>query len=671
MAALVDLSIPEFVATALADIEQPLWDGLNRLGYADGALQQRAWRTSLRSLQEALGLIEADDEDRILLEFEFGRIGWRADVIIIYHRKLILIEFKDFQRTNANSGKLRQVVRDAIAQVLRYKYVLESSHSCTDPGAVVAVVCVTAKERDAGLAASLPEKMDGVHLAVVTEAAPDVLASLISKIGQGQDPALGCSASEWSSEGTFRVGEGILAQVSSMLSHYTARHLQVLGRGSDDSLQELYFQETMSELRGVCAACQSEKRHALVLVSGVPGSGKTLVALQLLFERLGDAVFVTGNGPLCSILIDQLSREADCQQDLSEELQIACKMKISPVHTFKKDHYAGKERLEETILIYDEAQRVWDAAKQNRPPRGGGPSPYDGKSEAELLLDVVEASGDWGVVVGLIGCGQEIHDGEAGVQEWFTALEGRERWTVYGPSPDNVRGLAPQATEQVRYVETPSLFLGEAKRQGTAAHYAAFVDALLEGDAERAKQCLSESEAAGVHVSYCRSLDEGKEHLRSHCPDNCCQYGMAFSSGCSSMQHDMGRDHEGDSRGYRWLAAWFNESRATTYSSNSLTKGVSEFEIQGLELDHVLVGWGADLLYSADKGFIPRRQHRRGTVWRELDRDQKRRIWDYRLNSYRVLLTRGRAGCTIVVPPEAEFDPLARFLEDCGIAALS
>ncbi|MEM6674396.1 MAG: DNA/RNA helicase domain-containing protein, partial [Planctomycetota bacterium] len=118
---------------------------------------------------------------------------------------------------------------------------------------------------------------------------------------------------------------------------------------------------------------------------------------------------------------------------------------------------------------------------------------------------------------------------------------------------------------------------------------------------------------------------------------------------------------------------WFLRPPNDVRSSSFLELALSEFGIQGLEVDWACLAWGGDLTRSSSVWDIRRFV---GTEWKQVQNDSARR---YAINRYRVLLTRAREGLAIWVPlghPEDEtrdpqrFNSVAEFLTECGVRSI-
>jgi Uncharacterized conserved protein (DUF2075) len=366
-------------------------------------------------------------------------------------------------------------------------------------------------------------------------------------------------------------------------------------------------------------------------------------------------VFLSGNGPLVEIVRAALARDAArirkrSKKDAEREVSTF----IDNVHAYIRGYMTEKpnECPHEHVVVFDEAQRAWNAEqvkKKKRPTEG---------SEPRTMLQIMERCPGWCVLVALVGGGQEIHDGEAGLEEWGDALAGRSAPWQVRVSPEALQGglslaghrlFAGPPPSNCRVVEEPALHLSVSVRSMRAQRIAQWVQMVLDGQPDAARAVLAE--APEFPLVLTRDLDAGRRWLRDRsCSERRC--GLVVSSG--SMRHRAyGIEvSTGFRRAYSYVD-WFLAPQADVRSSCQLEVAATEFECQGLELDWVGVCWGDDLCI--DPAGSPWRYRQfRGSKWQGVRREGARR---YLLNKYRVLLTRAREGMVIWVPPGDPADP--------------
>ncbi len=427
---------------------------------------------------------------------------------------------------------------------------------------------------------------------------------------------------------------------------------------------------------------------AICFVTGVPGAGKTLVGLNAVHESVlkEDAAFLSGNGPLVNVLQEALIRD-QVRRGRATNRDVATtyvRSKIRNVHRFAADYYleGGRTPTERTV-IFDEAQRAWDAQQNRRAKRPAC-------SEAHMMLDVMSRHTGAAVIVALIGGGQEINRGEAGLEEWGSALSDFPGWKVYA-SPELLKEDAPRpfrlfretAERRASVATRESLHLRVPTRSVRARSLSDWVDYLLEGESAKA---ASVARSMGEVPILTRELQTCRTWLREQLRGKT-RAGLVASASASRLRVDGLETAFGFHHNFEW-EHWFldhyvcddqacdhqycNDVRA----SSSLEVAATQFEIQGLELDWVGVCWGDDLTWNGT-GWDTKRFNNR--LWRPIPSRQepKKR---YLLNGYRVLLTRARQGMILYVPRPSqqdrfrlatELDGTAKFLLACGARELN
>ena len=413
------------------------------------------------------------------------------------------------------------------------------------------------------------------------------------------------------------------------------------------------------------------RTRRLVLVTGVPGAGKTLVGLRMAHSEEPDrlasrnspssAIFLSGNGPLVQVLQYQLKSAGGSGRAFVRSVK-------NYIRTYGR---AGGSVPAHHVIVFDEAQRAFDAPKVADTHKL---SLAQAQSEPQEFVAIAERLPDWCVVIGLIGSGQEIHVGEeAGIGQWADAVRGTgdaDSWTVHGPP-----GIQSEFSG-LKFRSDPNLSLNTALRAHLAADLDLFVDGLVNAeepkDGARLAQLAGSLERNGHHLRLCRDLRVGKAYLRDRYAD---QPDKRFGLMTSSRDKALGRmvpAHQRFDADYRWrskarlLAPWYVESEEHPDSCRHLHRSITEFEAQGLELDGVLLGWGTDFV-RADGGWdmsrMTRYQNGRGQA-------RVRNPGQLRANAYRVLLTRARDVTVVYVPDLSESEDTAAFLGRVGFHPL-
>lgn len=385
------------------------------------------------------------------------------------------------------------------------------------------------------------------------------------------------------------------------------------------------------------AAARVGGRH-LALITGVPGAGKTLTGLQFVYHPKLDsgpgrrqALFLSGNGPLVRVLQHILKTSVFVQD----------------VHGFLKTYGGGAaKRPEERILVYDEAQRAWDAqqASKKRPAF----------SEPQDFLSIGLLQSNWSVMVALIGEGQEIYVGEeAGVRQWDDAIRSvGGRWQVH--CPERLRPAFPSAAA----VDIcPQLDLSESLRSHLAGDVHRWAAAVLDARFDDAAAFAHSAHHAGFPIYLTRDLEAAKRYaVRRYVGEPEKRFGLVTSVYARDWE-TIGNTHF-QARQRVSIGPWFDDGPESEHSGCRLTQAVTEMECQGLELDLPIVLWGEDLRWN-ERAWNVRMLPKAAQDARQL-----------RLNCYRVLLTRGRDGLVIVLPRGVENDPTASVLKQAGARPL-
>jgi hypothetical protein len=434
----------------------------------------------------------------------------------------------------------------------------------------------------------------------------------------------------------------------------------------------------------VIARARQEGRKAICFVTGVPGAGKTLVGLDVATQSTNaeaelHAVYLSGNGPLVQVLQEALARDRKRREEEQGrslgigEARRQVKSFIQSVHHFRDDGLADTAPPIDHVAIFDEAQRAWNREQTaSFMQRKRGQAGFD-LSEPEFLISCLDRHPTWAVVVCLVGNGQEINTGEAGIAEWLGSVERRfPEWEVYvspelGLGDATVAALKAQVQARDKLHEAPSLHLATSVRSFRSERYSEFVNRLLDLDVDGAKALLPEA-TARFPLRVTRNLAAAKAWLRARARGSE-RYGIVVSSEAQRL-----RPHAIDVRVKVDPVHWFLAGKEDTRSSYYLEDVATEFQVQGLELDWTCVVWDGDLRHAGDAwthhSFV-------GDRWTKIHKDDRRA---YLVNAYRVLLTRARQGTVIVVPEgdaadptraPAFYDPVYDYLRAVGVPEFS
>lgn len=635
-----------------------------------GALTQRsafnvdqsqvgAWAGTVDALR--VSLAPWVSEGHVFLEFDVPRLGRRIDAVLVLRHVVFVIEFKV-----GAQAFLAQDLDQVVDYALDLKHFHETSHLVPMAPVLVATAAPTGMVQ-ASLDAAVP------HLFHPLRCTPDNLMRAIELVLTLSDGPL-VDPIAWV-RGRYRPTPTI---VEAAMALYARHSVADISRSDAANLGQ-----TSQFVNDVIARACEQRQKAICFVTGVPGAGKTLVGLDVATQstkaedRL-HAVYLSGNGPLVQVLQealarDRVRREAEEGRRLGlGEARRQVKSFIQSVHHFRDDGLADPDPPHDHVAIFDEAQRAWNREQTATfMQRKRGQAGFD-LSEPEFLISCLDRHGDWAVVVCLVGNGQEINTGEAGIAEWLGSVERRfPDWKVY-LSPQLGEGDAQVATLKAavqlrgQLIEAPALHLATSVRSFRSERYSEFVNRLLDLDTDGARALLPEA-TARFPLRVTRELTKAKAWLRARARGSE-RYGIVASSQAQRL-----RPHAIDVRVKVDPVHWFLSGKEDTRSSYYLEDVATEFQVQGLELDWTCVVWDGDLRYRSDgwshHSFV-------GDRWNQIHKPERR---SYLLNAYRVLLTRARQGTVIVVPPgDAEdptrapafYDPVFRFLRDIGVPEL-
>jgi DUF2075 family protein len=379
----------------------------------------------------------------------------------------------------------------------------------------------------------------------------------------------------------------------------------------------------------------SNGQRVLVMLTGVPGSGKTLTGLRLVYEhssQLGSSTFLSGNGPLVQVLQDALGNRAF----------------VRDLHAYIRSYGIGRRKPKEHVVVFDEAQRAWDQAYMQQ--KRGVP-----KGEPQLLIEAGEKVEAWVALVGLVGDGQEIHSGEeGGIRQWADAVRppiASQEWGVH---------CAPRLAadfERSSPVTHKELDLSLSLRSRRAEQLHAWVQNLLDGSLSFAARLAPPVHDEGFPMYLTRDLDEARRYVRARYEgDTDKRYGLISSSHARSLPK-FGVDNSWPATSRLKVARWYNDPPGKESSCCALEATVTEFSCQGLELDLPVLCWGEDYAWTGSEWKLtPIRR-------RYVQADPKQLL----KNVYRVLLTRGRDGLVIFIPPTPVLDQTEVALLAAGV----
>ena len=622
-------------------------------------LTRNSWLAEIGLLQREIASLS---DGWVGLEFAIPRMGRRVDAIVLLKGVIFVIEFK-IGATDFDAG--------AVDQAIDYCLDLKNFHEGSHTRPLVPIVIATKAVSRPG---QLPLWPDDVAKPILTngEGLESAMLMEAARFSTRDD----LDAAMWMASG-YKPTPTIIEAAQALYSNH---HVEEITR-SDAGRKNL--SRTTDRLSEVIADAKREGRKIICFVTGVPGAGKTLAGLNLAVRyanREGErAVFLSGNDPLVEVLREALARDevhrlrAAGRKVRAEECRRKVKSFIQNVHHFRDANLTTQDAPFERIAVFDEAQRAWNAKQlSDFMARKKGLTDFD-QSEPGFLIDVFARHKGWCAIICLVGGGQEINAGEAGLPEWFSAIAANHRdWTAY--VSDRLeseeyrwgRNL-PALLQNADYKIEPDLHLAVAIRSFCAENLSAFVNAIISGDLPAARNLHRDIKNV-YPILLTRDLNVAKAWLRERArgSERC---GLVAYSGASRLKPDGVNVHEKID-----APTWFLNDKSDVRSSFYLEDPATEFDIQGLELDWVGVCWEANLRRHGNQWA---HYHFRGTQW-QVVRDSVRQT--YLANAYRVLLTRARQGMVIYVPPGDRayptrppklYDDIVDYLVRCGITSIT
>jgi hypothetical protein len=588
-------SIRSFLDAPGSVIEHSLQDHIVGLfGHGASQSQINAWSEEVEIVKTTFRNLAISRQDclnwSLIFEFELPLEGGRRpDVLLLGPGTLIVIEFKQDSQVN----------RAAVDQVAAYARDLSEYHSETHDLEVDAVLVPTR-------ARGLNSKTDNVH-----SISPDLLTAKFDNL-PSKEPI---SLAEWL-DGDYAPLPTLIAAAKMIFNN---ERLPAIKRA-----ESLGVARAVTALKEIASDAQEHSQRAMAFVSGVPGAGKTLVGLQFVHQESADhvnAVFLSGNGPLVDVLSGALRSNVF----------------VKDLHSFIKTHGQTDKIPKQHIIVFDEAQRAWDAEHMNNKNQVSF-------SEPELLVGIGERIEGWATLVGLIGQGQEINTGEeAGISGWSDALESSQNgqsWHVYTP---------PRFTHEFRnqtVTVIPELDLTKSLRSRKAEDLHQWVENLLEGNVRLAALDAMKMSNDEFNVFITRDLATAKEYLHSRYEGHVdARYGILASAKDKTLPTYGILNGFMDTKRVKFRD-WYNNPKGEINSCANLEEPMTEFGCQGLELDMALVAWGDDFLWDGSKWEMRKMR----TRFPQKDPHTLRK------NSYRVLLTRSRDGLIVFLPPLEKFD---------------
>lgn len=630
-----------------------------------------AWIGEIKLLKNAL-IPWKEEEAEIIFEYDIPRLGKRIDVVLLLRGIIFCLEFKVGQK---------DALQTDVEQVMDYALDLKNFHLYSHYRTIVPILIPT-EHKSSSNSFSPSVYNDSIFNPLITGSIG--LQNLIEAVLQHAGANTPGSIPDWIIS-PYTPTPTIIEAARSLYENHSVEDI------TRHEADKVTTDSTIAYILDVINQSKRSGEKSICFVTGVPGAGKTLVGLDVAvkqsyqeddtFNEDDGAVYLSGNGPLVAVLTEALARDnykkskdkgddkklSDSRREVSKFIQIIHRYRDNMLAKIKNPVIDGKLEIDpekavkllqsgygevEHVAIFDEAQRAWTHKRIADYLKRGGT--YGNKlkvanfpmSEAAFLIWSLDQREDWATIVCLIGGGQEINTGEAGISEWIAALNDRfPHWKVYISDKltelEYAEGKVNELLKHNSNVEySDRLHLGVSLRSFRAERLSAFIHSLLSFYPD-AKELYLNVISNGYPIFLTRSMDKARAWLRQQARGTQ-QTGILISKVSARFKplavHVLPQSEDN-------AVHWFLEDKTDVRSSNYLEEAATEIQVQGLEVDYSCVLWDADMRY--DEGKWSFWKFNGKTQWTPEKNPQTQK---YMLNAYRVLLTRARQGIVICIP---------------------
>ncbi|GAB1402150.1 DUF2075 domain-containing protein [Elusimicrobiota bacterium] len=606
--------------------------------------QKNAWIEQIKILKNNISDFK---KGHIFFEFAIPRMGKRVDNILVINNLIFVIEFKVNSKNYENYAK---------EQVIDYCLDLKNFHEGSHAQQLIPILVSTN-----ALSVDFNKQDNSCFCTNATD-----LGSMISSILETYHNENYFDITYWKNS-PYKPTPTIVEAAKCLFAGHNVKEISRSDAGA------INLSKTTESINEIIKFSKTNKQKSICFITGVPGSGKTLAGLNIAttssnLSKDEHATFLSGNGPLVQVLQEALTRDEKQRNNISKKLA-AQKVKafIQNIHHFRDEGIKDGNPPDEKIVIFDEAQRAWDQKQlESFMQRKKGISNFH-DSEPEFLIKVMDRHKDWCVIICLIGEGQEINNGEAGLEEWLSSIKRSfHNWNVYySPRIKEYLNGDILSMENTLY-SNDDLHLGVSLRSFRSEKLAEYIENIVNCKTQEAKN-LFEDLKKQYPIFITRNLKEAKKWILSKAKGSE-RYGLIASSNAIRL-----RPEGIDVQNKIDTPCWFLNDNNDIRSSYFMELVASEFDIQGLELDWVICGWDINLRKKQNSwDFF----NFKGTNWQHINKEEDQK---YLLNSYRVLLTRARQGMVIFVPEGSSndntrepsyYDAIFNYLLRCGIPKL-
>ena len=661
-------SFHEFIGTApLAII------GALHSNYHGDALTttDEAWMGEIELLQQVLAPWK-DEKSQIIFEYDIPRLGKRIDVVLLLRGIIFCLEFKVGQK---------DALQADVEQVMDYALDLKNFHRFSHDRIIVPILIPTNYKKSTTV--FQPSVYDDeIYNTLITggEKLQELLIKVLEHAGADTEAEV---IENWVIS-PYTPTPTIIEAARTLYENHSVEEI------TRHEADKVSTDTTINYLLQIIQQSKENKQKSICFVTGVPGAGKTLVGLDVAIKQTykdgeldkeNGAVYLSGNGPLVAVLTEALAKDnqikcrergerknlSDSRREVSEFIQIIHRYRDNMLAKIKNPVENGIVEIDpdkavkqvatgygevEHVAIFDEAQRSWTHQRiANYLKRGGT---YGNKlkvpnfpmSEAEFLIWSLDQREDWAVIICLVGGGQEINTGEAGIAEWIKALnKSFKHWDIYISDkltdPEYAEGQVNEMLkDNPRVTFVDSLHLAVSLRSFRAETLSSFVHSLLSFSQDAASLYQDVSQR-NYPIVLTRDMDKARAWLRKMARGTQ-QTGILVTKVAARFKPlAVNILAQGDENAVHW----FLEDKTDIRSSNYLEDAATEIQVQGLELDYACVLWDADMRCD-DKQWSYFKFNGKNK-WNPENNVENQK---YMLNAYRVLLTRARQGIVICVP---------------------
>ena len=632
---------------------------------------EEAWVGEINLLQNVL-LAWKEEEAEIIFEYDIPRLGKRIDVVLLLRGLIFCLEFKVGQK---------DVLQSDVEQVMDYALDLKNFHLYSHDRIIIPILIPTKHASSSG--SFMPSVYnDSIFNPLIT--GEGGLKKIIQDVLYYTDANIPGTIKDWIIS-PYTPTPTIIEAARSLYENHSVEDI------TRHEADKVTTDSTISYILEVINHSKRKGEKSICFVTGVPGAGKTLVGLDVAvkqsyqddgtFNEDDGAVYLSGNGPLVAVLTEALARDnykkarekskdkklSDSRREVSKFIQIIHRYRDNMLAKIKNPVVNGELEIDpdkavklqqsgygevEHVAIFDEAQRAWTHKRIADYLKRGGT--YGNKlkvpnfpmSEAAFLIWSLDQREDWATIICLIGGGQEINTGEAGISEWIIALnEHFPHWNVYISNkltePEYAEGKVNELLEyNQNVVFSDKLHLGVSLRSFRAERLSAFVHSLLSFNSD-AVDLYKDVVSHGYPIMLTRDMNKARQWLRQQARGSQ-QTGILISKISARFKplavHVL---PQSDDNAIHWVL----EDKTDVRSSNYLEEAATEIQVQGLEVDYACVLWDADMRYKDDKWTFWKFNGKNQWIPEKNIETQK-----YMLNAYRVLLTRARQGMVICIP---------------------